>query len=198
MQVRYYKKGKTKKLTKAFKAKKGYRTIKVKVKKYGSYKIQVRVKYSGEAWSKWTAAQTVKVKKSHTHKWKIKAATKKVWMRNVYTVEDSPAVYKEYELYRMYWYDTGTWEETRSYERFEKWCRSEWGMLYVHPEPEDDPLFLRYDGSGNPIYINDHAIISNLFDLVTPAVTHKEDRGRYRKENKHKMICRGCGSWIFT
>ena len=88
-----------------------------------------------------------------------------------------PQEKQEYTLYRFYWYNTNTWEESRDANRFQEWSRSSNGQLYPlrHPfaRPEDNPLFLEYDGNGNPVYTNDHTILSNLYEWV-PCEPHME------------------------
>ncbi len=117
---------------------------------------------------------------SHTHVWKEHTAQK--WVPNIVTVVDQPEQNIKYSIYRMYWYTTGTWEETRDAERFNTWYHSEEGGLYplYHPykKPEDNPLFLEYDKNGNPTYINDHVIAGPYYETI-PAVTHEEDHGHY-------------------
>ena len=117
---------------------------------------------------------------SHTHVWKEHTAQK--WVSNIVTVVDQPEQNIKYSIYRMYWYTTGTWEETRDAERFNTWYHSEEGGLYplYHPykEPEDNPLFIEYDKNGNPTYINDHVIAGPYYETI-PAVTHEEDHGHY-------------------
>ena len=117
---------------------------------------------------------------SHQHTWKAHTAQK--WVSNIVTVVDQPEKTEKYSIYRMYWYNTGKWEETRDPERFDEWYKSEQGGLYTiyHPydKPEDDPLFLGYDQNGHPKYTNNHTIRGPYYD-VTPAVTHEEDHGHY-------------------
>lgn len=117
---------------------------------------------------------------SHTHVWNAHTAQK--WVPHIVTVVDQPEQNIKYSIYRMYWYTTGTWEETRDAERFNTWYHSEEGGLYplYHPykKPEDNPLFLAYDKNGNPTYINDHVIAGPYYETI-PAVTHEEDHGHY-------------------
>lgn len=117
---------------------------------------------------------------SHTHTWKVHTAQK--WVSNIVTVVDQPEKTEKYSIYKMYWYNTGKWEETRDPERFNEWYKSKNGGLYTlynpYPKPEDNPLFIGYDKNGNPQYTNDHTIIGPYYD-VTPAVTHEEDHGHY-------------------
>lgn len=112
---------------------------------------------------------------SHTHTWKAHTAQK--WVSNIVTVVDRPEKTEKYSIYRMYWYNTGKWEETRDPERFDEWYKSKNGGLYTlynpYPKPEDDPLFICYDKNGHPQYTNNHTIRGPYYD-VTPAVTHEE------------------------
>lgn len=126
------------------------------------------------------ASDTEATNNAHTHVWKEHTAQK--WVPNIVTVVDQPEQNIKYSIYRMYWYTTGTWEETRDAERFNTWYHSEEGGLYplYHPykKPEDNPLFLAYDKNGNPTYINDHVIAGPYYETI-PAVTHEEDHGHY-------------------
>ncbi len=115
---------------------------------------------------------------THTHTWKAHTAER--WVPNIVTVVDQPEQTTTYDIYRMYWYDTGTWEETRDPNRFQEWYHSENGGLYVlyHPfaNPEDNPLFQGYDENGHATYTGDHVIIGPYYETI-PAVTHEEDHG---------------------
>lgn len=126
------------------------------------------------------ASDTEATNNAHTHVWKEHTAQK--WVPNIVTVVDQPEQNIKYSIYRMYWYTTGTWEETRDAERFNTWYHSVEGGLYplYHPykKPEDNPLFLEYDKNGNPTYINDHVIAGPYYETI-PAVTHEEDHGHY-------------------
>ncbi len=117
---------------------------------------------------------------SHIHVWK--EHTKEKWVSDIVTVVDEPEQTVKYSIYRMYWYTTGKWEETRDPERFDQWYKSKEGGLYTiyHPykNPEDNPLFIQYDKNGNPMYTNDHSIIGPYYEII-PAVTHEEDHGYY-------------------
>ncbi len=117
---------------------------------------------------------------SHTHVWKEHTAKK--WVSDIVTVVDEPEQVVKYSIYRMYWYTTDEWEETRDPDRFDVWYKSQEGGLYplYHPykKPEDNPLFLGYDKNGNPTYRGDHAIIGPYYETI-PAVTHEEDHGHY-------------------
>lgn len=130
----------------------------------------------------------------HQHVWVDH--TTKVWVSNIVTVVDQPEQVTEYSLYRMYWYNTGTWEETRDAARFDEWYHSEWGSLYplMHPfaRPEDNPLFQKYNEYGQAVYTGDHSIIHPLYDVV-PAVTHEEDQGYYEDQVDYQY-CSVCGA----
>ncbi len=108
----------------------------------------------------------------HTHHWKTALETQEE-TREYWVTQEK----QEYTLYRFYWYNTNTWEESRDANRFQEWSRSSNGQLYPlrHPfaRPEDNPLFLEYDGNGNPVYTNDHTILSNLYEWV-PCEPHME------------------------
>ena len=121
---------------------------------------------------------------AHTHSWKEHTA--KRWVSSTITVEDEPAQYSErYTLYKMYWYNTDTWEETRDPSRFDAWMEDMEGgplspiSLAKCENPEADPLFLGYDEYGHPSFTNDHAIFPEHYDLIVPAVTHEEYDGYY-------------------
>lgn len=119
---------------------------------------------------------------THQHSWKEHTAKK--WVENIVTIVDQPERYEKYTLYRMYWYNTGTWEETRDPSRFKTWSRDRvGGQLAPNSQtmvsnPEDCPLFTGYNEHGQPTFTGDHAIISGLYDKI-PAVTHQEDHGHY-------------------
>ena len=117
---------------------------------------------------------------SHQHTWKAHNAQKLV--SKIVTVVGQPEKTEKYSIYKMYWYNTGKWEETRDPQRFNEWYKSKNGGLYTlynpYAKPEDNPLFIGYDKNGNPQYTNDHTIIGPYYD-VTPAVTHEEDHGHY-------------------
>lgn len=98
-----------------------------------------------------------------------------VWVSHTETVQEPVTVIvdtetKEYTLYRIYWYNTKTWEETRDPNRFNEWTHSADGQLYPlynpYDRPEDNPLFQGYDSNGNATYLNDHSIISGLYEEV--------------------------------
>lgn len=120
---------------------------------------------------------------AHTHNWKEHTAQR--WISNIITFEDEPARYSEkYTLYKMYWYNTGTWEETTDPERFDAWFEDMEGgplspiSLEYSENPESSPLFLGYDEYGHEVHSGDHAIFPEHYDLI-PAVTHEEDHGYY-------------------
>lgn len=97
---------------------------------------------------------------NHQHRWVSRTET--VEVPETITVDHKE---QKYTLYRFYWYNTGSWEESRDPARFHKWSRSDSGQMYPlrHPydRPEDHPLFTGYDGNGNPMYTNDHSIITD-------------------------------------
>ena len=119
---------------------------------------------------------------SHKHVWKAHTAQKKV--TETVTVVDEPEKTVSYSLYRMYWYNTGKWEETRDSERFQTWMRDREGgqispnSITMAKKPEDCPLFKGYDENGHATFTNDHTIITGLYETI-PAVTHEENRTRY-------------------
>lgn len=122
-----------------------------------------------------TPAQTAPI---HEHNWI--AHTNQRWVSQIVTVVDEPERYEEYGMCRVYWYNTGTWEESRDPSRFVEWSHSEYGALYpyVHLEKsEDSPLYLGRDEHGNPTYLSDHALWTE--HVFIPAVTHEEDQGYY-------------------
>lgn len=127
---------------------------------------------------------------SHVHAWKER--TEKKWVSDIVTVVDEPEKTIKYSIYRMYWYTTGKWEETRDPERFDQWYKSKEGGLYTiyHPykRPEDNPLFIKYDKNGNPTYTNDHVIIGPYYETI-PAVTHEEDHGHYETYVEYYCEC---------
>lgn len=123
-----------------------------------------------------------------------------VWVTNTETKEET---YKEgvtaeknyYTLYRFYWHNTHKWEESRDHKRFDEWYKSEYGGFFYayHPydKPEDDPLFIEYDSNGNPVYTNDHAIISNLFEWVPCEPYEKTET---REVTVTTITCSICGA----
>lgn len=109
--------------------------------------------------------------------------TEQVWVPNIVTVVDEPERTEIYNLYRMYWYNTRTWEETEDSARFDEWDASDDGGFYpiLNPfdKPEDNPLFTGYNAeTGMPEYTNDHTITEGLVRVI-PAVTHTEDQGHF-------------------
>lgn len=80
---------------------------------------------------------------------------------NIVTVVDKPEQTVKYSVYKMYWYTTGTWEETRDPDGFHAWAESKEGSLYPlyypYQKPEDNPLFIGYDKNGHAdIYKRPH------------------------------------------
>lgn len=117
---------------------------------------------------------------SHQHNWK--EHTTQRWVPNIVTVIDQPEQTKEYSIYRIYWYNTGTWEETRDPARFKVWSSDKIGgalapnSITMVKNPENCPLFTGYNDLGQPVYTGDHAIIGPYYETI-PAVTHEEDHG---------------------
>ncbi|WP_216083939.1 hypothetical protein [Hydrogeniiclostridium mannosilyticum] len=72
--------------------------------------------------------------------WKKHTAQK--WVPNIVTVVDKPEQTVKYSVYKMYWYTTGTWEETRDPDGFHAWAESKEGSLYPlyypYQKPEDN------------------------------------------------------------
>lgn len=123
--------------------------------------------------------ESVGSEQPHEHNWI--AHTDQRWVPQIVTVVDEPERYEPYTIYKMYWYNTGTWEETRDVDRFIEWGHdSEGGAFYpaYHIEKnEDNPLFLGYNELGQPSFTGDHVLWTD-YDLI-PAVTHEEDQGYY-------------------
>ncbi len=114
---------------------------------------------------------------THEHVWQEHSSQR--WVPKIVTVVDEPAQYEECSTYRMYWYDTNTWEETRDPARFDAWMEDYNGGLWLlFNDYEDSPLFLGYNDQGTYSLIGDHAIITG-YECVSPEVTHEEDQGYY-------------------
>ena len=114
----------------------------------------------------------------HEHSWK--EHTNQRWVSQIVTVVDEPERYEEYSIFKIYWYNTGTWEETRDPDRFTEWAHSKNGSLYPFyyiDNYEDNPLFLGYNELGQPSFTGDHVFWTG-YDFI-PAVTHEEDQGYY-------------------
>lgn len=118
---------------------------------------------------------------THEHVWHEHTAQR--WVPNVVTVVDEPERYEEYDMWRFYWYNTGTWEETRDYARWDAWW-NDWEGGYWAPNsmsmvinPEDCPLFIGYNELGQESYMGDHVHWIEYEKI--PAVTHEEDQGYY-------------------
>ena len=125
-----------------------------------------------------TQTGSAPLEQQHEHNWA--AHTNQRWVSKIVTVVDEPERYEEYTIFQIYWYNTGTWEETRDPDRFREWAYSEYGSLYpfYHIERmEDNPLFLGYNELGQPSFIGDHVLWGG-YDFI-PAVTHEEDQGYY-------------------
>ena len=114
----------------------------------------------------------------HEHNWIDH--TNQRWVSQIVTVVDEPERYEPYGMYKIYWYNTGNWEETRDPDRFAAWCYDEEGgplSTYRYSKPEDNPLFLGYDENGHASFTGDH-VLWTAYDYI-PAVTHEEDQGYY-------------------
>ena len=127
------------------------------------------------------------------------ATCQHVWVTHTETVQEPITTTvtqekREYTLYRFYWYDTGTWEESRDSSRFNEWYHSANGALYPlynpYEKPEDNPLFQKYDNNGHPTYINDHTIISGLFEWVPCEPYEKTE---ITTVTKTVTVCALCG-----
>ena len=96
------------------------------------------------------------------------------------TVEDEPARTEKVTEYRLYWWDTKTWQTTEDSSVFADWQRKkmEWLRTYRYENNMPPELFLGYDENGNPTYQNDHAIVT--YNKTIPAVTHEEKQVDYQ------------------
>jgi hypothetical protein len=120
------------------------------------------------------------------------------WVPNIVTIVDEPKHTETYDVYRMYWYNTGQWEETTDPNRFEEWTKDkDGGQLYpaYHPyaREEDNPLFIRRNANGSFDQYSDHTIIGPYYK-TTPAKTHTEDHGSYQVTGK-KWVVDVPGHW---
>lgn len=120
------------------------------------------------------------------------------WVPNIVTIVDEPEHTETYDVYEMYWYNTGQWEETTDPNRFEEWTKDkDGGQLYplLHPyaKAEDNPLFISRDAEGRVTMENDHAIIGPYYKTI-PAKTHTEDHGSYQVTGK-KWVVDVPGHW---
>lgn len=125
---------------------------------------------------------------NHKHVWKTRTET--VQEEQKVTVTEETVTYT---LYRFYWYNTNKWEESRDHDRFVEWQKSDNGQLYPlkHPfkNPEDNPLFIGYDGNGNPQYTNDHTITSNLSETVPCEPYEKTEMVNVKRTVTYCSIC---------
>ncbi len=121
---------------------------------------------------------TQPVETAHEHVWKEHSSQR--WVPKIVTVVDEPAQYEKYDLYRIYWYDTNTWEETRDPARYEAWWNdANGGSWLLYNNYEDSPLFLGYNDQGGYSLTSDHAVISGNYECISPEITHEEDQGYY-------------------
>lgn len=99
-----------------------------------------------------------------------------VWV----TVEDEPARSEKVTEYRMYYWDTKTWETSEDPNVFNAWQREkiEWMRTYRYENNMPPELFQGYDENGNPVYTNDHTILT--YYKTIPAVTHEEEQVDYQ------------------
>ena len=121
---------------------------------------------------------SVPSEQQHVHNWT--AHNSQRWVSQIVTVVDEPERSEKYVRFKICWYNTGTWEETRDPARFEEWANSEYGQLYPFyhiQNVEENPLFLGYNELGLPSFRGDH-VMSEGWDVI-PAVTHEEDQGYY-------------------
>ncbi len=109
---------------------------------------------------------------THEHVW----VDHEIWV----TVEDEPARTEKVTEYRLYWWDTKTWQTTEDSSVFADWQRKkmEWLRTYRYENNMPPELFLGYDENGNPTYQNDHAIVT--YNKTIPAVTHEEKQVDYQ------------------
>lgn len=125
---------------------------------------------------------------NHKHVWKTRTETVQEPQTTIVTEEK-----QYYTLYRFYWYNTNKWEESRDRDRFTEWQKSENGQLYPlkHPfkNPEDNPLFIGYDGNGNPQSKNDHSIVSNLSETVPCEPYEKTEMVTVKRTVTYCSIC---------
>lgn len=114
---------------------------------------------------------------AHKHVWKDHTA--KRWVSNIVTVVDEPEKTEKVTIYRMYWWDSKQWTETKDPDKFDEWYtkKFEWMVTYDYPYDMPPELYLGEDEKGNPQFTNDHSIIS-YYETI-PAVTHEEDQGHY-------------------
>jgi hypothetical protein len=126
----------------------------------------------------------------HTHQWEPHTVQR--WVPNIVTVVDTPEQTEKVTLYRIYWWDTKTWQDTKDPAVFDEWYRkkADWLREYQYPDAMPPELYLGDDENGNPRYTNDHSIIT-YYETV-PAVTHEEDQGHYETDTDY-YVC-ACGA----
>lgn len=124
-----------------------------------------------------SASSSGSTSSAHKHVWKDHIA--KRWVSNIVTVVDEPEKTEKVTVYRMYWWDSKQWTETKDPNKFNEWYtkKAEWMVTYRYPNDMPPELYLGEDENGNPQYTNDHSIIT--YYETTPAVTHEEDQGHY-------------------
>ena len=115
---------------------------------------------------------------THVHKWIDHTA--KRWVPKKVTVVDEPEKTQKVTVYKLYWWDSKKWTETRDSAVFDDWYKKkfEWMVEYRYPYNMPPELYIGEDENGNPQYTNDHSIIT-YYETV-PAVTHEEDQGYYQ------------------
>ena len=115
---------------------------------------------------------------THVHKWIDHTA--KRWVPKKVTVVDEPEKTQKVTIYKLYWWDSKKWTETKDSAVFDDWYKKkfEWMVEYRYPDNMPPELYIGEDENGNPQYTNDHSIIT-YYETV-PAVTHEEDQGYYQ------------------
>lgn len=115
---------------------------------------------------------------AHVHKWIDHTA--KRWVPKKVTVVDEPEKTQKVTVYKLYWWDSKKWTETRDSAVFDDWYKKkfEWMVKYRYPDNMPPELYIGEDENGNPQYTNDHSIIT-YYETV-PADTHEEDQGYYQ------------------
>jgi hypothetical protein len=115
---------------------------------------------------------------AHVHKWIDHTA--KRWVPKKVTVVDEPEKTQKVTVYKLYWWDSKKWTETKDSAVFDDWYKKkfEWMVEYRYPDNMPPELYIGEDENGNPQYTNDHSIIT-YYETV-PAVTHEEDQGYYQ------------------
>ena len=122
--------------------------------------------------------------------------TKKVWVPNVVTVQDSEEQTVLVETTTVFWYGSHKWEtetikkniSTGKYIQsgtnlLGRWCRSEDGQIYPlrrnydHLMAEFPEVILSEDENGHAMEVSDHWIRTGYETI--PGQSHTEDRGHY-------------------